>query len=92
MNHYEGVKRAIKFDQLVVNLSGTSNISAASVYAQKIYEDFDISIGYRFVNLVYKSSITKRMMLDMDMINDIVEQENGGGEPMDEKGVARRSV
>lgn len=89
LNSYEGIKQTIKFDQLVVNFSGTSNISAASVYAQKIYESFDMSIGYQFVNLVYKSKSTKGMMIDMDMINDITEQEGGGGEPMDDRAIAR---
>jgi len=89
LNSYDGVRSSIKFDQIVVNLSGTSNISASPVYAQKIYEDFDMSVGYQFVNIVYRGKKCKRMMLDMNMINDITEQDGGGSEPMDENLLTR---
>merc|ERR1719410_506212 len=38
LNSYEGIRSALKFDHIVVNLVGTSNISAAHVFSQKIYD------------------------------------------------------
>merc|ERR1712228_510527 len=39
LNNYESIRKSIHFDQIVVNLSGTSNISASNVYAQKKYDE-----------------------------------------------------
>ena len=76
LNTYEGVRDSIELDQIVVNLSGTSNISAASVYAQKIYTEESLKIGARFLNIVYKHDATGRMMLEIDDIDAFADQDN----------------
>ena len=84
LNNYQGIQRAIKFDHLVVNIKGTSNISAADVFAQKIYDSIALFIGYEFVNIVgtRENSKSKEIILDLDMINDVTEQQCGGGKPL----------
>lgn len=81
LNSHAGVKDSIiEFENLFVSLSGTSNISASSVFAQKEYERFHMIVGYEFINMTYNESTGKEMM-DNDMINDVKEQKGGGGEP-----------
>ena len=69
LNTYEGVRDSIELDQIVVNLSGTSNISAASVYAQKTCAEDSLKVGTRFLKIVYKHEVTGRMMLQIDDID-----------------------
>ena len=38
LNSAQGVRSAIKFDQILVSMSGTSNTDANSVYTQKVYD------------------------------------------------------
>ena len=80
LNSAEAVRSSIKFDQILVSLSGTSNADANTVYAQKVYEFVDINIGYRFVNLLYRDPVDDALRADIRLINDVVEQAGGGGE------------
>lgn len=81
LNSYNGVKDSIiDFKKLFVSLSGTSNLSASSVFAQKEYCKFHMFVGYEFVHPEYKTNKNKEL-LDIDMINDVMEQQGGGGEP-----------
>jgi hypothetical protein len=64
-----------------VSLNGVSNVSASDVYAQKIYDFVDINVGYQFVNILYKDT-DGTLKVDTDLINDVREQEGGGGEPL----------
>ena len=82
LNSSDALRECIKFDQLVVTLNGTFNISGASVFTQKVYDHFDMSVGYQFVNVMYKEEYSNKVMIDFDMINDVVEQLGGGGEVM----------
>jgi len=56
--------------------------SFMEVIAQKIYNGIDIYIGYDFVNILYKDTKTGRWKIDLDVINDAIEQDGGGGEPL----------
>jgi hypothetical protein len=80
LNNAEAVRASVQFDQIVVSLSGTSNVDANSVYAQKIYDFVDICIGYRFVNLLYRDERDGSLALDPTLLNDVTEQNGGGGE------------
>lgn len=82
MNNAESVRRAIRFDHLLVSLSGTSNADANSVYAQSVYEFADVHVGYRFVNMLYRDAAEGMLRLDLGLINDVMEQAGGGGEPL----------
>ena len=58
-----------------------SNVSASDVYSQKIYDFVDINIGYQFVNILYRDE-NGSLGVDIDLINDVREQNGGGGEPL----------
>ncbi|KAL3778962.1 hypothetical protein HJC23_009727, partial [Cyclotella cryptica] len=72
----EAISQAIRFNQIIVSFTGVSNISAASVYRQKVYDYVDLVIGYQFVNPLYRGR-TGKLKVDLSLINDVVEQ-NGG--------------
>ena len=78
-NNAENVRNAIRFNQIVVSFTGVSNISAANVYRQKVYDYVDVVCGFQFVNPMYRSTSGK-LKVDLQLINDVVEQNNGGGE------------
>lgn len=82
LNDPESVRASINLDQVLVSLSGTSNADANSVYSQKIYDHHDMNIGYRFVNMMYRDPRDGSLKVDTSVINDVVEQAGGGGEPL----------
>jgi len=82
MNNYAAVRASIRFDQILVSLSGTSNADANSVYAQKVYDYVDVNVGYRFANVLYRHSVDGSLGVDHTIINDVHEQAGGGAEPL----------
>lgn len=85
------VRNALYFDHLLVSLSGTSNADAKSVYAQTVYEFADVHVGYSFVNMLYRDTLDGSLKVDIDLINDVVEQTGGGGEPLQRRNGPRVS-
>lgn len=79
LNEPEAIRSCVKFDQILVSMSGTSSADCKSVYAQKVYDYVDLCVGYKFVNILYRD---KRgcLNVDEDLLNDVVEQAGGGGE------------
>lgn len=90
-NHYEDIRRSLKFDRIFVSLVGTSVLSASTVYAQHMYDVFDVNIGYDFVPVLYKG-VHGNIMIDFDVFNDVVEQYGGGGEPFSDESEGRDST
>jgi hypothetical protein len=43
---------------------------------------FDVNIGYQFVNVLYRDQYDRSVGVDIDLINDVCEQNGGGGEPL----------
>lgn len=43
-DHYE-IREHLRFRELIVNFSGTANVSGSSVYAQHVYDYADVNIG-----------------------------------------------
>jgi hypothetical protein len=82
LNDAESVRACLNLDQILVSFSGTSNADANSVYAQKVYDFHDISIGYRFVNMMHHDH-DGSLKVDLTAISDVVEQLGGGGEPLE---------
>ncbi|KAL7560430.1 hypothetical protein ACA910_016179 [Epithemia clementina (nom. ined.)] len=79
----KSVKSAILFDQILVSFNGTSNADGKTVYAHKVYEYGSLVVGYRFVNMLYRSKRRGRALrTDARLINDVTEQAGGGGEPL----------
>jgi hypothetical protein len=82
LNSPEGVRAAVQFDQILVSLSGTSNADANSVYAQKVYHYDHLNVGYRFVNMLFRDETDGSLSVDLRLLNDVMEQAGGGGEPL----------
>lgn len=117
LNSHEAVRNSLFFNQILVSLNGVSNVSAADVYAQRIYDLADgecdysvlvfrmalksvtpyltrsmspicpfalfvVNIGYQFVNLLYRDPNDGGLKVDTSLINDVREQNGGGGEPL----------
>jgi len=80
-NNYRDVRKAIRFNQMVVSFTGISNISGASVYKQKVYDYVDTVVGYQFVDALYRGR-RGQLKVDLRLINDVAEQNGGGGEPL----------
>lgn len=80
-NNHKAVRKAIRFNQMVVSFTGISNISGASVYKQKVYDYVDTVVGYQFVNALYRGR-RGNLKVDLRLINDVAEQTGGGGEPL----------
>ncbi len=81
LNTYEQVRKHVHFYEIIVNFSGTSNVSGATVYGQKVYEFADLNVGYRFAPLLFKSD-TGKLVVDSSLLNDVLEQLGGGAEPL----------
>jgi hypothetical protein len=81
LNSYEAVRSSLQFNQLLVSLNGVSNVSAAGVYAQKVYDFMDVHVGYQFVGILYKDA-DGTLEVDEVLINDVRQQQGGGGEPL----------
>lgn len=79
MNGYEPIRSNLRFNDIVVSFSGTTNVSGASVFAQHVYDYVDVNIGYVFANVL---ALEKgKMTVDAELLNDVTEQEGGGAEP-----------
>jgi hypothetical protein len=81
LNSCESIRQSLHFNQILVSLSGLSNVSSIDVYAQRIYDFHDLNISYQFVNILYRDS-GGAVGVDIDLINDVREQDGGGGEPL----------
>lgn len=81
LNNPEALRASIGFEQILVSLSGTSNADANSVYAQKVYDYVDLCFGYRFCNVLFRDE-TGLLIVDTTLFNDVVEQDGGGGEDL----------
>jgi hypothetical protein len=80
MNNYKSIKKALHFRHILVCISGTSNANATSVYAQKVYDLVDVTVGYRFVPMNYHAP-DGEIKTDRYLLNAVYEQRGGGAEP-----------
>ena len=54
-NNWEEIREALNpFLSLRITLSGTSAVSASTVYGEHVYEFDDVCVGWRFANMVYE--------------------------------------
>jgi len=56
--------------------------NVAPVYKQKVYNFDDVAVGYEFVHTLYRGGRDGSLKVDLNLINDVVEQKGGGGEPL----------
>lgn len=81
-NNHLAIRRNLQFNQILISLNGVSNVSASDVYAQKMYDFVDVRVGYKFVNLLYRDRTDGKLKIDSDLINDVRDQDGGGGEEL----------
>ena len=80
MNNYQSIKNSLHFRHILVCISGTSNATATTVYAQKVYDLVDVNVGYRFVPMNYRAD-DGSLRTDEYLLNAVCEQRGGGAEP-----------
>jgi hypothetical protein len=90
LDNCAAVRASVKFDQILVSLSGTSNADANSVYSQKIYDYKNLVVGYKFCNILYRET-DGSLGVDEKLLNDVLEQTGGGGESLVHRTVDFRS-
>jgi len=88
---HEKIRECIteNFQEIQVTFTGTSSLTAASVFKTQTYQLNDLYIGWKFASMVYISHASKQneygVDVDLNLLHDIVPQEGGGGEPMGER-------
>jgi hypothetical protein len=80
----QGYRDRIRFNDLLITLTGISNVSAASVHATKRYQLSDVLMGFDFAPIMYKTQGSSHVSVDMKLINDVIEQETGDSEYIDD--------
>lgn len=68
------LRSCLNFKELIVTLTGISNISASTVHAYKTYRFADLLVGYEFAPLLYKKIGSSLLKVDMRLLNDVVVQ------------------
>lgn len=81
LNNYQSIRNSIKFNNILISFSGTSNTNASTVFAHKVYSRNDLFVGFQFANILYRNDVGA-LMVDKALINDCLEQYGGGGEPL----------
>jgi hypothetical protein len=89
LNTHQQVRDAIHFDQILVNMVGTSNADVSTVSAQHAYDFSDLCVGYRFVNQIFHDPYNGTLQLDTKLINDVTVQVGGGGEELSTRSLGR---
>uniref|UniRef100_A0A7S2KDQ0 Potassium channel domain-containing protein n=1 Tax=Leptocylindrus danicus TaxID=163516 RepID=A0A7S2KDQ0_9STRA len=83
LNDYRSIRKSLRrFNEIIVSLSGTSNDSADNVYARKLYKYGDICIGWQFADILYYDDHEQSVKVDLNLANDVLEQGDGEGEPL----------
>mmetsp|Transcript_3759 Transcript_3759/g.6934 ORF Transcript_3759/g.6934 Transcript_3759/m.6934 type:complete len:419 (-) Transcript_3759:47-1303(-) len=85
LNSYQKLREIVTFEDISVTLSGTDHTTGNSVYGNTSYTSSDLVVGYRFANALMKSERTGEVGVDLLLVNDVLEQHGGGGEPLVEE-------
>jgi hypothetical protein len=80
LSNAESIRKYVCFNDIIISFSGTSNASGRPVYSQKVYMFSDICIGYTFASALALEN--HRIVVDMNMLNELREQIGGGAEPL----------
>jgi hypothetical protein len=82
LDNYMKIRESIEFHRLIVSFKGTSNATGSTVYKQQVYTFSQVNVGYQFVTLLHRD-MYDGIGVDVNLINDVVEQRGGGGEPFE---------
>jgi len=81
LNNHKSIRKHLQFTEIIVNFSGTTNVSGSSVFAVHVYDFSNVNVGYSFVSTLARTE-DGRLIADLELINDVVEQRGGGAEPL----------
>jgi len=81
LNNHEKIRENIDFHEIIVSFSGTGNATGSAVYQQTMYTLEDMAVGYTFANVLEQNENGVLQVAD-DRINDVMEQNGGGGESL----------
>jgi hypothetical protein len=82
LNFWEALRKHIQFKEIMVTLTGTDHVTGNTVYSHTTYTPADIAIGWRFANMLRRDP-NGSLGVDLGLINDVIEQVGGGGEPLE---------
>ena len=74
------IRSKLEFHDLIVTVTGLSNVSAVTVHAYKRYKIGDVLIGFNFAPIVFRDTETGLLEVDLARANDVREQSGLGGE------------
>ena len=81
LSNFNAIRQSmIPYDELIVTLTGKYN--GHSVFSQKVYSHLDIIIGYKFSDMEKYDEVGENVKIDLNMLNVVTEQDDGGAEPL----------
>ena len=89
LNSAASVRDAIQFDQLIIRMTGVSNADANTVFSHTVYDTQDLRVGYQFTNMLYRCPKDGALQADIGRLNEIFEQDGGGGEVISQSNVLK---
>lgn len=84
-NNPKSVRNALQFTDLIVILTGISNVSAATVHGYRRYKYGDVLVGYEFAPILFSESGSSKISIDFRLAHDVIEQTHGRAEPFGEE-------
>jgi len=69
------LQKTLRFDKIIITLTGICDLSATNVQIAKKYNIQDVMIGYDFAPMVYKVQALGKLKVDMGLMHDIIAQE-----------------
>jgi hypothetical protein len=81
LSDYKQVRKHLKFNEMMVTLSGTDHITGNTVYSHKVYDYADVNVGWRFANALVQDTTTQALGADLSLLNDVLQEHGGGTEP-----------
>jgi len=81
------IRETLQFESIIVSLEGVSSVSKSTVYSQKTYQQDEIRIGWRFIDITHKEQDRNgtRYAVNLDLINVVTEQVGGGCDALTEE-------
>lgn len=90
LNNAASIREQLNFEEMLITLEGTSDISKSSVISHKEYKHTEGKIGWQFIGMTFKDG-DKDTRVRFDLLNDLVEQKGGGGERLDGGDTTKRT-
>lgn len=79
-NNPRDLRNALQLNDLIIILTGISNVSAATVHGYKRYQYDDLLVGYEFAPVLYKDQDSNNLKVDMSLCNDVIQQSHCNAE------------